>query len=46
MSPLLSRAMRCIDESLACDDGEVTGTVLRFKRRVDAAALLAAADRL
>jgi len=36
----------CVDESLACEDGEVPGTVLRFKRRADAAVLLAAADRL
>jgi hypothetical protein len=36
----------CVDETLACDDGEVPGAVLRFKRRVDASALLAAADEL
>lgn len=36
----------CVDESLACDDGEIAGTVLRFKRRVDAPALIAAAERL
>ena len=36
----------CIDQSLACADGEVAGTVLRFKRRIDAGALLQAADRL
>lgn len=36
----------CIDETLACDDGEVPGTVLRFRKRVDAGSLIAAADRL
>jgi predicted nuclease of restriction endonuclease-like RecB superfamily len=36
----------CIDETLACDDGDVAGTILRFKKRVDAASLIAAADRL
>ncbi len=36
----------CVDESLACEDGEVPGTVLRFKKRANAAALIAAADRL
>jgi len=36
----------CIDESLACADGELAGAVLRFKRRVDAAALIAIAERL
>ena len=35
----------CIDESLACDDGEIPGAVLCFKRRIDASALLAAAER-
>jgi predicted nuclease of restriction endonuclease-like RecB superfamily len=34
----------CVDESLSCSEGEVAGTVLRFKRRVDAAALLRAAE--
>lgn len=42
----LQRLIVCIDESLACDDGDVPGTVIRFKRRIDAAALLDAADRL
>jgi predicted nuclease of restriction endonuclease-like RecB superfamily len=36
----------CVDESLACDDGDVPGEVLRFKKRVDTSALLAAAERL
>jgi hypothetical protein len=36
----------CIDETLACDDGDVPGTVLRFKKRMDAAVLIAEADRL
>jgi predicted nuclease of restriction endonuclease-like RecB superfamily len=36
----------CIDESLACADGELAGAVLRFKRRIDAAALIAIAERL
>jgi predicted nuclease of restriction endonuclease-like RecB superfamily len=36
----------CIDESLACGDGDAPGLVLRFKRRVDAFALLRAADSL
>lgn len=36
----------CIDESLACADGELPGAVLRFKRRVDAAELIALAERL
>ncbi len=36
----------CVDESLACADGEIAGTVLRFKRRVDAAALLRVAEGL
>ncbi|MFZ5892422.1 MAG: DUF790 family protein [Myxococcota bacterium] len=34
----------CIDESLACDDGEIPGAILRFKRRIDAATLIAAAE--
>lgn len=42
----MRRLIVCIDESLACDDGEIPGTVIRFKRKVDAAALLDAADRL
>jgi hypothetical protein len=36
----------CIDDSLACADGDVPGKVLRFKRRVDPRALLAAAEDL
>jgi len=40
------RMIVCIDESLACDDGEVPGTVIRFKRKIDAAALLDAAERM
>jgi predicted nuclease of restriction endonuclease-like RecB superfamily len=35
----------CIDRSLSCDDGEVTAdVVLRYERRVDAGALLDAAE--
>ena len=36
----------CVDESLACGDGELPGSVLRFRRRIDAAALLRAAEAL
>ena len=36
----------CIDEALACEDGDVPGAVLRFKRRVDAGALIGAAESL
>lgn len=37
----------CIDESLACADEQLTADeVLRYKRRVNATALLDAADRL
>ncbi len=36
----------CIDETLACDDGDVAGTVIRFKRRIDAGLLVAAAEHL
>jgi hypothetical protein len=36
----------CIDESLACEDGDVPGVVMRFKKRVDAAALLRRAAQL
>lgn len=36
----------CIDESLACADGELPGAVLRFRKRVDARALLALAEEL
>src|SRR6187455_3235347 len=35
----------CIDESLVCDDGEIPGAVLRFRRRISAATLIAAAER-
>jgi predicted nuclease of restriction endonuclease-like RecB superfamily len=36
----------CVDESLARAEGDVPGAVLRFRRRVDAPSLLAAAERL
>ena len=36
----------CIDQSLACEEGEVAGAVIRFKKRVDAAALLAVAEQI
>jgi predicted nuclease of restriction endonuclease-like RecB superfamily len=36
----------CIDESLACVDGDVPATVLRYKRRVDAHELLRVADSI
>jgi predicted nuclease of restriction endonuclease-like RecB superfamily len=36
----------CIDESLACADGDVPATVLRYKRRVDARELLRVADTI
>jgi predicted nuclease of restriction endonuclease-like RecB superfamily len=36
----------CIDETLACADGDVPGAVLRFRKRVDARALLALAEEL
>jgi predicted nuclease of restriction endonuclease-like RecB superfamily len=36
----------CIDESLACDDGDVPATVLRYRRRVDALELLRVADAI
>ena len=37
----------CVDESLACEDGEIqAGEVLRYTKRVDAPALLAAAERV
>ncbi len=42
----LRRMIVCIDESLACDDGQVPGTVIRFKRKIDAAALLDEAERM
>jgi predicted nuclease of restriction endonuclease-like RecB superfamily len=42
----LSNMIVCIDESLACADGEVTADeVIRFHKRVDARALLEAAER-
>ncbi|MBI2392050.1 MAG: DUF790 family protein [Deltaproteobacteria bacterium] len=40
------RLIVCIDESLACADGEVPGTVIRFKRKIDAAELLDRAEQL
>lgn len=36
----------CIDETLACADGELPGSVLRFRRRIDAAKLIEEAERL
>jgi uncharacterized protein len=42
----MQKLIVCIDESLACDDGAIPGTVIRFKRRIDAAALVDAAERL
>lgn len=36
----------CIDDSLSAGDGEIPGAVLRFTKRIDAGALLDAADRL
>lgn len=36
----------CIDEALACGEGDLPGTVLRFKKRMDAASLVATAERL
>jgi predicted nuclease of restriction endonuclease-like RecB superfamily len=36
----------CIDESLACADGDLPGPVLRFRRRIDAQALVSVAERL
>ncbi len=36
----------CIDVSLACDDGEIPGAVLRFKRRIDAKLLIEAAEQV
>ena len=36
----------CIDETLAKDGEEIPGEVVRFRRRVNAAALLDAAERL
>lgn len=40
------RMIVCVDESLACAEGDVPGRVLRFKRRVDARALVAAAEAI
>lgn len=40
------RLIVCVDESLACDEGDVPGTIIRFKRTIDAGALLDAADAL
>ncbi len=43
----LTRIVVCIDADLACADGDVAAPeVLRFRRRVDAAELIAAAERL
>lgn len=36
----------CIDETLACEAGQVPGPILRFKKRVDARALVDAATGL
>ncbi len=42
----LANVIVCIDESLACSEGEIAADeVLRFRRRVDARALLNAAER-
>ena len=40
------RMIVCVDESLACSEGDVPGRVMRFKRRVDARALVAAAEEI
>lgn len=40
------RMIVCIDENLSCDSGEIAGEVLRFRKRVDARALLDVAERL
>jgi predicted nuclease of restriction endonuclease-like RecB superfamily len=41
------RVIVLIDESLACDSGEITASaVIRYRKRVDAAALLGAANHL
>jgi predicted nuclease of restriction endonuclease-like RecB superfamily len=40
------RMIVCVDESLACADGEVPGRVLRFRKKIDAARLLDVADEL
>jgi hypothetical protein len=37
----------CIDEDLACDDGEIAAReVLRYRQRLDAAAVVMAAARI
>jgi predicted nuclease of restriction endonuclease-like RecB superfamily len=36
----------CVDDALACDDGEMAGAVLWFKKRVDAVRLVALAQAL
>jgi len=42
----LSNVIVCIDESLACSDGEIAADeVLRFRKRVDVKSLLEAAER-
>ena len=40
------RLIVCVDESLACADGEVPGRVIRFRKKIDAAALLNVAEEL
>ena len=40
------RLIVCVDESLACEDGEVPGTVIRYRKKIDAALLLKRADEL
>jgi uncharacterized protein len=43
----LERIILCVDETLSCDDAEFSASeVLRYRRRVDAAALIAAAERI
>jgi len=43
----LANLIVCIDEDLACDDGEIAaGEVLRYRRRLDAEAVVMAAARI
>jgi predicted nuclease of restriction endonuclease-like RecB superfamily len=43
----LTRRIVCVDESLACDSGDVcAGAVLRYRKNVDAGALIDAAERM
>ncbi|MFS8065309.1 MAG: DUF790 family protein [Byssovorax sp.] len=43
----LANLIVCIDEDLACDDGEIAaGEVLRYRRRLDAEAVATAAARI